>query len=86
MCIVNTGAIVEHDSTIGEFSHVAVGSVVCGGVSVGERTLIGANATVIQEKKIGRCCIIGAGSIIRKSVEENNMVINAKVLKLHGEV
>ena len=32
MCIINTGAIVEHDCRIGEFSHIAVGSVECGGV------------------------------------------------------
>lgn len=30
MCIINTGAIVEHDCRINSFSHIAVGSVVCG--------------------------------------------------------
>ena len=25
MCIINTGAIVEHDNDIGDFSHIAVG-------------------------------------------------------------
>lgn len=71
MCIINTGAIVEHDCTVEKFSHVAVGSVLCGGVSVGEQTLIGANATVIQERKIGNCCIIGAGMIISKDIQDN---------------
>lgn len=71
MCIVNTGAIVEHDCKIGRFSHIAVGSMLCGGVSVGEQTLIGANATVIQERKIGNCCIIGAGTIVNKDIQDN---------------
>lgn len=71
MCIVNTGAVVEHDCIIGGFSHVAVGSILCGGVSVGEQTLIGANATVLQERTVGNRCIIGAGTVIRKDVEDN---------------
>ena len=75
MCIINTGAIIEHDCMVGAFSHIAVGSVLCGGVSVGERTLIGANATVIQERNVGSCCIIGAGTTIRKNVVKNNVVI-----------
>ena len=81
MCIVNTGAIIEHDCRVGEFSHIAVGSVLCGGVSVGKETLIGANATVIQGRKIGSHCIVGAGAIIRKSVEDNCMVRNREVVK-----
>lgn len=78
MCIINTGAIVEHDCVIGRFSHIAVSSVLCGGVLVGEQTLIGANATVLQERKIGNCCLIGAGTTIRKDVEDDSMVYNNK--------
>lgn len=80
MCIINTGAIVEHDCAIGKFSHISVG----GGVSVGEQTLIGANATVIQERKIGNRCIIGAGITIRKDVEENSMVADVKTIRIRG--
>lgn len=71
MCIINTGAIVEHDCCIEGFSHIAVGSVLCGEVSVGERTLIGANATVIQQRKIGANCIIGAGEVVRQNIRDN---------------
>lgn len=81
MCIINSGAIVEHDCKIDEFSHIAVGSVVCGGAVVGNQTLIGANATVIQERKIGNGCIIGAGTIIRKDVEEKSMVVIDELVK-----
>lgn len=31
MSIINTRAVIEHDVTVGEFVHVAPGSVVCGG-------------------------------------------------------
>lgn len=74
MCIINTGAIIEHDCNVGSFSHIAVSGVLCGGVSVGKSTLIGANATVIQEKRIGNNCIIGAGTVIRKNIEDGEVI------------
>ncbi len=81
MCIINTGAIVEHDCKINSFSHIAVGSVLCGGVILGTQTLIGANATIIQNIEIGNNVVIGAGTIIRKSVEDNYMVVDGKTKK-----
>lgn len=71
MCIINTGATIEHDCTVGAFSHISVGSVLCGNVEVGEAVFIGANATVIQGKSIENKCIIGAGTTIRRDVKNN---------------
>ncbi len=75
MCIVNTGAIVEHDCRIADFSHISVGSVLCGSVTVKKAAFIGANATVIQGKVIGSNCIVGAGTVIRKNVEDNAVIV-----------
>ncbi|MGM9967099.1 MAG: acetyltransferase [Rummeliibacillus sp.] len=69
MCILNTGAIIEHDCIIDDFSHVAVGTVLCGRVKVGKQAFIGANATVIQEKFVGNNCIVAAGTVVRKDIE-----------------
>lgn len=65
MCIINTGAIVEHECEVGDFSHVAVGAILCGQVNVGKACLIGANATVIQCRKIQDNEIVPAGVVIR---------------------
>jgi acetyltransferase-like isoleucine patch superfamily enzyme len=73
MCIINTGAVIEHDCSVGDFSHISVRSVLCGNVNVGKAAFVGANATVIQGKSIGDNCIIGAGTTIRKNVESNHM-------------
>lgn len=64
-CIINTGAIVEHDCFIKDYTHVAVGAVLCGQVNVGEAVLIGANATVIQCRSINDRQIVPAGVVIR---------------------
>lgn len=45
--IVNTRAVVEHDSAIGQGSHVAPGSIVLGGCRVGRCAMIGAGAVVL---------------------------------------
>lgn len=75
MAIINTGAIIEHECHVGEFSHVAVGAVVCGRTKIENDVFVGANATVIQEVKIGMNSIIGAGSIVINDVPKNGRII-----------
>ncbi len=67
--ILNTCGSVDHDCTIGSFSHVAVGAHVCGTVSVGERTWIGAGATVINNISVCSDCIIGAGAVVVAAID-----------------
>ncbi len=81
LCIINTGAIIEHDCKVEDFSHISVGSVLCGNVQVGKSVLIGANATVIQGTTIGAHCIVGAGTTVRKNVEDNYMVYSKEIIK-----
>ena len=64
-CIINTGAIVEHECKIGDFTHVAIGAILCGQVSVGKAALIGANATVIQCREVKEREIVPAGVVVR---------------------
>jgi len=54
--IINSGAIVEHDCEIGEFVHIAPGTVLCGGVKIGRHSHIGTNSTVKQGIHIGSNC------------------------------
>lgn len=65
MVIINTGAVVEHDCSVGKFSHISVGAVLCGGVLVGQDCLVGANATVLQGREISSGSIIGAGQVVK---------------------
>lgn len=65
MSIINTRALVEHECIVREYSHIAVGAVLCGQVTVGKACFIGANATVIQERKIESDTIVPAGAVVR---------------------
>lgn len=70
-CIINSGAIIEHDCSIGKFTHIAPGAIVTGNVSIGDNCLIGANSTILPNIKIGDNAIIGAGSVVVKNIESN---------------
>ena len=71
--IVNSSSTIEHDCEIGDFAHIAPGSILCGQVSVGVDTHIGAGTVVRQCLFIGNRTIIGAGSVVVNSVPDGVM-------------
>lgn len=73
--IINTGAIVEHECTIHDFSHIAPGAVLAGNVTVGVRSFIGANAVVKEGVNIGDDVVIGAGSVVINNVENGSRIV-----------
>jgi acetyltransferase-like isoleucine patch superfamily enzyme len=46
-----------------------------GGAVVGENTVIGANVTILPGIRIGKNCLIGAGSVISRNVENNSVMV-----------
>lgn len=72
--IVNTNAVIEHDCEIEKHVHVASGSILCGGVKIGDYTHIGAGATVIQQVCIGASSLIAAGAVVIKDIGNNTTV------------
>lgn len=74
MVIINSAAVVEHDCSVGDFSHVSVNATLCGNVHLGEATFIGAGSTVIQGVSVGEATLVGAGSIVLSSVEPRSRV------------
>ena len=83
--IINTGAQVDHDCVVEDYAHIAPRVVLCGNVSVGEGTLIGAGATVIPGKKIGKWATIGAGAVVVKDIPDFAVAVGhpARIIKLN---
>ena len=53
-------------------------------IIIGNDVWIGANAVILPGVKIGNHCIIGAGSVVTKTFEEDNLIIAgnpAKIIK-----
>ena len=74
-CIINTCSSGDHDCTVGDFVHVAVGSHLCGTVNVGAGTWIGAGATVSNNVFICPDCMIGAGAVVIKEIKESGTYV-----------
>lgn len=69
-CIINTSSSVDHDCILEDYVHVSVGARLCGSVTVGEETWIGAGCTVINNVSICSGCIIGAGAVVTNDITE----------------
>lgn len=68
--IINTASVIEHESVVSDFSHIAPGAILAGGAKIGKRSFVGANAVIKEGIKVGENIVIGAGTFINISIEE----------------
>ena len=76
--LINTGALIDHDCTIGKSCHICPGVTLSGGVRVGDRSMICSGSTVIPYKSIGANAVIGAGSIVFEDIPEGKVLIQRR--------
>ena len=81
-CIINSGAVVEHDNQIADFVHVSVGAKLAGTVSVGKASWIGVGATVSNNLTICSNCIIGAGAVVVDDIKEAGTYVGVPAKKM----
>jgi sugar O-acyltransferase (sialic acid O-acetyltransferase NeuD family) len=60
-CILNSGALIEHDVQIGDHCHISTGALVNGGVRVGSGSFIGSGAMIREGLELPDQTVIGAG-------------------------
>lgn len=73
--ICNTSCTIDHECKIEDFVHVAPGAVLCGNVTIGRGTFVGANSVIRQGIIIGKNVTIGAGTVIVKDIPDNVTVV-----------
>ena len=82
-CIINTFCNIEHDAVIGDQCHISTGAMVNGDCKVGERTFIGSQSVLVNGIVVGEDIIVGAGSVVRKSISEKGIYAgNPAILKV----
>lgn len=69
--IVNTGASIDHDCILADYTHVSPHATLCGEVTIEEGSWIGAGSVVIQGVHIGKNVVIGAGSVVCKDIPDH---------------
>lgn len=81
--IINLDSTVGHDATIGDFSTILPSVNISGHVNIEELVSIGTGAKIIQELRVGRNTIIGAGAIVTKDIPQNVVAVGmpAKPIK-----
>lgn len=75
--IVNTAAVVEHDTSLED------GSTICPRASLGGRTtiargaFIGSGANLLPRIRVGEFAVVAAASLVTKSVDDRTLVLGA---------
>jgi sugar O-acyltransferase (sialic acid O-acetyltransferase NeuD family) len=69
-----TGAQVEHDCIICDFASISAGSITGGFVKIGKYSAITLGVTIIDRLEIGENSVIGAGSLVVRSIPDNVLV------------
>lgn len=83
LCIVNTGATVDHDCFIGLSVHIAPQCALAGNVHVGNLTFVGIGSKIIPEIQIGESVMVGAGSVIISNVGSSTTVVGVPAKAIH---
>ena len=71
-CIINSGAIIEHDVRIDSYTHTCPGSVVGGATTIGEGCFIGLGSRVRDHISIGKESFVAMGSLVTASCPDGS--------------
>ena len=74
-CIINTGAIIEHDNIIEAYVHISPNATLGGTVKIGESTHVGIGSIVKNNITICKNCTIGAGAVVVKNILEEGTYV-----------
>lgn len=81
-CIINTGAVVEHDCMIGQGAHVSVHSCIAGYCNLGDRTFLGAGSAVIDKVSVTCDVTVGAGGVVVSSIDSPGVYAGVPVRRI----
>lgn len=85
---IHMGAIIGHESVIGNSVFIAHAVSISGCCSIGDGTFVGTNATILPRVKIGKWATIGAGSVVTRDVPDYAVAVGnpAKVIKFNEPI
>lgn len=79
--IINTCSSVDHDCTVGAYTHISVGAHLAGTVHIGKSGFICAGAVVINNTCVCNHVIVGAGAVVVKDITEAGTYIGIPARK-----
>ena len=79
----NLSCTIGHDTVLGDFNLINPGVNISGGVKINNKVLLGTGSKILEYKSICSNCIIGASSLITKSLDIAGVYIGipAKIIE-----
>ncbi|MBU2920263.1 NeuD/PglB/VioB family sugar acetyltransferase [Winogradskyella psychrotolerans] len=84
LTILNTASSLGHDSKMADFSSLASGVTIAGNVQIGFCSAICLGALVIQQITIGDNTVVGAGSLVLKSIGNLKQAFGSPINTVKG--
>lgn len=66
-CIINTRALLEHDTTVEDHCHISTGTILNGDVRIGAGSFIGSGSIIKEGVTLGKRCVVGMGLSVRSN-------------------
>lgn len=68
--LINLSVTISHDSLVNDCCFLAPAAVLCGFTKIGERSFVGANATLIDNVSVAADVVVGAGAVVTRNIGE----------------
>lgn len=81
-CIINSASVIEHDVLIKNNSHISTNAVVNGDCIVGSDVFVGSNSCLSHGVEVCDGIIIGAGSLVLKTILEAGTYVGNPAKKI----
>ncbi|NMB64651.1 MAG: hypothetical protein GYA16_07255 [Spirochaetes bacterium] len=80
--IINNGAIIDHEVSIGNHCHLAPNSTISGRTLIGDYVFLGVGATIIDKLKVCSNVTIGAGAVVTKDITEPGTYVGVPAVRI----
>ena len=70
-CIINTLALLEHDTIVEDHCHIATSATLNGDVAVGAGSFVGSGSVIKEGVAIGKDCRVGIGLTVRHNQSDH---------------
>lgn len=80
--IINSSSSIDHDCMLNDFCSIAPGAILGGKVRVGNLSAICLGANIINGIEIGNNCVIGAGSLVVRNINNHLLAYGIPAKKI----
>lgn len=81
-CIINTLASLNHDSKMGDYTHISAGVVIGAIVTLGEHVFAGIGSIVISNVFVCPKTFLGAGCVVVKDINEEGTYVGVPARRI----